>query len=468
MTKKKEDRQKEARYLSDKATMDSNLKVMPKDINGFYYESCPSNYGILRVLPENYIKWAKEKNADILKEQEKEISITKDEIKLNIQEVFPLIKDMLEKYVDMPEDYYDLIAIWIIGTYFHKEFYSYPYLFLNAMRGSGKTRLLKLITTMAWEGDLLASLTESVMFRSVGTLGIDELEGLGRAEQSALRELLNASYKKGTKIHRTKKKKGIEGEEYVLESFEPYRPVIMANINGMEEVLGDRCITLILEKSNHPAKTKLIELFEHEEKINYTLKKMQFTRKSVELCRVYSCLGMYQKWNKYIYAQHNTTTYNTLQYTTIHNNIPDLTEEEFELFNDIYESGIYGRDLELFMPLFLVAEMIGRDELKKMIRIASEITKGKREEQVIESRDVMVIDYVSNLSEGLVAHSMKQLFEEFKEFSGIGNEEDWLNPQWFGLALKRLKLILSKKRKGHGVEVMLDVPKAKQKMIMFK
>ena len=42
-----------------------------------------------------------------------------------------------------------------------------------------------------------------------------------------------------------KKKKTIEGEQQVVEEFEPYRPIIMANIWGMDEVLGERCIQLI-------------------------------------------------------------------------------------------------------------------------------------------------------------------------------------------------------------------------------
>jgi len=471
---------KEARYISDKQSLDSNLKALPKDHEGFYHEKAPYNLGVLNVLPENYEKWAKEKNKELVEIENK--SLTEEEIKEIVRSVYPKVKEMLIKYIDMPEDYYKIVSIWTIGTYFHSGFYSYPYLFFNAMRGSGKTRLLKLVKSMACDGQLLASLTEAVMFRSKGTLAIDEFEGLGRAESAALRELLNASYKKGTTIQRTKKRKGIDGEEYVLESFEPFRPIVMANINGMEEVLGDRCITLILEKSNHPAKTKLIELFEQEENINYTLTNLEIVRTSyeensknrVELCRMYSCFKLYDFWNKYIeFKEKNTTqldihTYNTLLYTTIHTQYNTFTKELFDMFELIYNSGIYGRNLELWMPLFLIAELIGMDELKDMIRIAEAMTQSKKEDEAMESRDVMVIDFVSNRNEELIYYPAKQLFDEFRIFIGATTDDDWVTTQWFGLALKRLKLVTAKRRKGQGMEIMLNVAKAKKKIIMFR
>jgi len=88
------------------------------------------------------------------------------------------IKDILRKYCDLEELDYPIIATWIIGTYFHHQFESFPYLFLNAMKGSGKTRTLKLITNLAKNGEMILSPTEAVLFRTNSTLGIDEFEGL--------------------------------------------------------------------------------------------------------------------------------------------------------------------------------------------------------------------------------------------------------------------------------------------------
>jgi hypothetical protein len=148
--------------------------------------------------------------------------------------------DILKEWVDLKEEYYDIIALWIIGTYSHSTFPSYPYLFLNAMRGSGKTRIMKLITFLSKDGEILNSLTEAVLFRTSGTLGVDEFENIERKGKEALRELLNSAYKKGTKVKRLRKisQKGMEKQ--VVEEFDVYRPIVMANISGMEDVLNDR------------------------------------------------------------------------------------------------------------------------------------------------------------------------------------------------------------------------------------
>ena len=64
------------------------------------------------------------------------------------------------------------------------------------MKGSGKTRTLNLITELSNNGKVLNSLTEAVLFRTTGTLAIDEFEGMERKGQENLRELLNSAYKK--------------------------------------------------------------------------------------------------------------------------------------------------------------------------------------------------------------------------------------------------------------------------------
>ena len=50
-----------------------------------------------------------------------------------------------------------------------------------------------------------------------------------------------------------------------------------------------------------------------------------------------------------------------------------------------------------------------------------------------------------------------------------GSEDmKWLNNKWVGRALKRLSLITEKKRVSHGIQVVLDIGKAKKKIKFFK
>lgn len=376
------------------------------------------------------------------------------------------IRSILSYYLDIPEDKKTIISLWIIGTYLHDKFESYPYLFLNAMRGSGKTRTLKLITSLANKGNMLMSLTEAGLFRTEGTIGIDEFESLGSKEKQPLREMLNASYKKGTKIVRMKKKKTLEGEQQVAEFFEPYRPIVMANIWGIEEVLSDRCISIILEKSDNATYTKLIEDFERNSDI--------LTCKNTFLANLVNIVNEHtekkhlhtpMKWNTYVKnlcSLHTLDTLNTL------NTLCSLTKEEEEFFDLIYETNINGRNLELYFPLFMIAEEIGEDVLLETLEIAKKNVDLKKLDDLVESKDITVYTLVSRLSEGNY-HSVKSLTDTMVLIVGDNLENrQWLNPKWMGSALKRLNLIIDKRRVGNGIEVTLDIQKALNKLEMFK
>ena len=283
---------------------------------------------------------------DLIKENYKSVEKKEEEEKQKelLKEIYLNLIDILKRYVDVPEESYSLIALWIIGTYLHKEFPSYPFLFFNAMKGSGKTRLLKLTTYLSKDGQLLNSLTEAVLFRTSGALGIDEFEGISRKGGENLRELLNSAYKKGTKVKRMRKKKSADGEEQVVEEFDVYRPIILANIWGMESVLGDRCINLILERSTNDKITKTMELFEYDDLI-------QNTKKLLNQCSLWSVVtptNVYQEWNTYIYTHYTTsyTTYNNINYI-------EKSSTLTTLFDSINKSEINGRHLELAMPLLI-------------------------------------------------------------------------------------------------------------------
>ncbi len=204
------------------------------------------------------------------KEKEEVIELSEEEMKKIIVKNYPIIVKLLKKYMIMKEDDYLFVTLWIIGTYFHKDFSAYPYLFFNAMKGSGKSRVLSLITHLCG-GKKLNSLTEATLFRTKGMIAIDEFEAIGRKGSENLRELLNSAYKKGDTVIRMKKINSKEGETQEPEEFEVYRPIAMANIYGMNDVLGDRCIELILEKSEEKKVVTLLEDFDENPVIQRVL-----------------------------------------------------------------------------------------------------------------------------------------------------------------------------------------------------
>jgi hypothetical protein len=406
---------------------------------------------------------------------------TKIIARLKLLDCYHEIIKILKYYLDMNENQYKLIAIWIIATYWHKDFDAFPYLFFNAMRGSGKTRTLKLISSIGAKGDgsVQNNLTEAVLFRiqkGVVTC-IDEMEQVGKKEKQTLRELLNSAYKKGTKVKRMKKVHLRDGsEEQQVVEYEPYFPIAIANIWGMDEVLGDRSITLILEKSNNPAVTKKIENFD-----NPIISKLKRTLKQIsDVSDVTLCQKTYKEdWNRWLDNLH-TTSYNittTLTSLTSQNNTREEAEKNLdilkqeELFSKINDLGIAGRNFELFWPLLVVANNISLEVFEDVCKIASEFCTVKKDDEYNESKDVLLFEFITTLvSFGNDFFMVKELNTRFRNFVGdLDDKEDtWLNEKWLGKALKRLNLRLENKHTNVGSKVRLNYEKAKEKLKMFK
>jgi hypothetical protein len=340
---------------------------------------------------------------------------------------------------------------------------TFPYLFINAMKGSGKTRLLKLIAKLC-NGDVLNSVTEAILFRTKNCLAIDEFEGVGRKGNEALKELLNSAYKKGIKVKRMKKVKTFAGEEQQVEEFDVYRPIVIANIWGMEDVLGDRCIKIILDKSSNPVVTKKIENFSQ----NPQIQKIQ-CRKCMKMSFFNVYTPLENAWNYYIknkYYLHLLHTYTNNTNNTNNTELEKVVSNFLGFFNRLDESNLNGRVLELSFPLLFIADFLGEEEFNKLLKTLREIESEKKEEDVVENLDVAVLDFVSQeLTTGKFI-TLKGIVQRFREH--MQSNEEWINERWMSRALKRLNLMLSKRRTSVGVEILLDIDKALKKMEMFK
>ncbi|MEM2355650.1 MAG: hypothetical protein QXO00_04960 [Candidatus Bathyarchaeia archaeon] len=395
-----------------------------------------------------------------------------DEIKLkecDFQAINDLIVKVLKRYVDMKDEYYQIVSHWIIGTYMHDSFLTYPFLFFNATKSSGKTRLLKLIAELSRNGKLLVNISEAVLFRTAKnrTLCIDELEHITNRDKVILRELLNAAYKRGMCVERVVKVKG-KKEEYIVESFDVYCAICMANIWGLDDVLADRCITLVLEKSNKKEITKLMENYEYDEDI-------QKLKRTFSVCSVvYDASKVYTLYNKYIINNlnnHTLHTFNTLvtqhtQHTL--NDINDIEEIEQEkiihFITKLKESSLTGRDLELFFPLLFISLLTNKfDEL---LAIAEKITQEKKQEEIVENRDTILLEFVAkDLEETNEFISIREIVSQLKEKC---DDAEWITSEWVGRALKRLNLVIEKRRVARGKEVRINFAKAREKLKIFE
>lgn len=405
----------------------------------------------------------------------------KEEVRgeLDFKKVYDLIDRVIRQYCDLREDYYNLLVLWVIGTWMHDKFPSFPFLFFNAMKGSGKSRLLKLLASMSKNGKVMANMSEAVLFRTAqnSSIFIDEFEGVAKKNSNTLRELLNAAYKQGTYVERAFKHKSMkpdekgvmrERDEISIESFNVYCPIAMCNIYGMESVLSDRCITLIIEKSDKPIITKLIETFKQDPVIKEILH--QFSTKKCSYVDVVVENNIeIDHWNTYILSKYNnyTTTYTTITTETTQTT---LNQKEFEFFNKVDATGIDSRHLELFLPLFVLAQKVSNSILEETIVTAKKIVEERKGEDLVENRDVAFLEFLANSDMGIDFVPVTDLVTQFKNYIHEEDEDGrtWVSNKWVGWALRRLNLLIDKKRTGQGMEVMVNFSKVKEKVNMLR
>lgn len=387
-------------------------------------------------------------------EKKEEIILTDEETIKNIREVYKIIIETLRKFMDIKEEYYSTIAIWILGTYFHKSFSTYPYLYFNAMKGSGKTRVLKLIKTLSNNGVLAGSMSEAVLFRTAKdrTICIDEFEDLNNREKNDIKLLLNSAYKEGLNVERlTKNNDG----KYDVESFSVYCPIAIANIWGMENTLSDRCITLILSKSDNPKITRLIENFHTIHTIQPLILPISKGFHTIHTILKTCTDG----WNDYVLGCFNSVI-SVNSVCSVYS-----VYSVYELYNIINDTKISGRDLELFLPLFVMASLISKEVLSEVINTSKEIIIEKKEADRDESRDVQLIEFVSGFS-SIEFVPITTITNQFRDY--VDTEAKWLNTSWVGRALRRLDLVKEKGRAGKSRTALLDVVKAREDIKKFK
>lgn len=141
----------------------------------------------------------------------------------------------------------------------------------------------------------------------------------------------------------------------------------MANIRGMENVLGDRCISLTIEKSDDKQRTSLIENFEYDSEFQIIRGGLLGLIKNFDDDLNYFG-NIFEEWNSYIKkgvkGEKDVIVVKEVKEVkklhTFHTN-----HSIYTFFQKISKTNISGRDLELFFPLFLISDMIGEKNIGK-------------------------------------------------------------------------------------------------------
>jgi hypothetical protein len=160
------------------------------------------------------------------------------------KEIFKSLVAYISEFVYLRDsEMYDMLAAWVIGTYIFRCFRYFPYLHINAEKGSGKTLLMEALAPICFNGELLTNPTGSSLLGIIGrklpTLFIDETEALNTEQAGTKTELmaiLNTGYSSNGRVVHSKN------------DFPTFCPKAFAGIQNINEVLVDRAITVRMSR----------------------------------------------------------------------------------------------------------------------------------------------------------------------------------------------------------------------------
>jgi len=331
------------------------------------------------------------------------------------QEVYTAVKTIFEKYMEFDEPIlYDFASLWTIGTYFFHLFPAYPYLYIGGMKRVGKTKMLQIMKELCFNAILSGDMSTASLFRLVQsgrcTVLLDETEELSNPEtKESIRRLLLNGYKRAGVVFRTDKDSGVP------EAYEVYSPKAIANIKGLEDVLEDRTITIILKRGKNP------------QIINSEIRPEQ---------------PFWQQTRDMLY----------LFYMERFSELGELNECS-ELGG---EDGLNERERELWKPILALAKYFNQrfnglyDRIKEF---AKRKVKEKLVENMTETGDYLLVQTLLETVQTEAYYKVKEVKEALA--SKFDEPQKWLTTKWVGNALKRLGF-KEKRRVGTGYEYKLS------------
>lgn len=160
-----------------------------------------------------------------------------------------------------------LLACWIAMTYCFEEFYYSGYLAIRSAKpGSGKTRLLDLISAFS-KGNppVVTNPTAAVLYRTDQKVFIidevDRLRAQDKQTHGAVLATLNAGFERKGAVPRTEKDK--DGQ-FIVKNHSVYGPKAFAGLQNLDESLADRCFHIEMQKS--PVRPERISMRWYEDK----------------------------------------------------------------------------------------------------------------------------------------------------------------------------------------------------------
>lgn len=298
------------------------------------------------------------------------------------------IVKLLKQYIEFEnQEDYIVAALWIVGTYLQPVWDAYPYLSITGFIRTGKTKTLMFITQLAFNAISSLEMTAPMLYRTVQSLRcsllIDEAEDFKDPEKhAAIRHCLHAGYKRSGRIIR-----GV-GDRHTPTFFELFSPKALVSYEGVEQIIEDRCINIVMIRSiDQSIATAVIRA----EDIVWGELRAQLYRFALTHYR-----------------------------------------EVREGYRNISPAGILiGRPLELWAPILSLSKFFGVYE--KVKKHAISLTKQKEEENVAEARALILLRCLVSIVDEDRMYTCSEI--KATMFEQLDETVEWLQVRWIGRCL---------------------------------
>jgi hypothetical protein len=283
---------------------------------------------------------------------------------------------------------------------------------VGGIRNTGKSKLLAVCSCIDFNSIISAHMTTATIYRLIQnarcSLLIDEAEQLyNRYASEDFRNILLSGYKKGLRVLRCRKDS--EGN-FETEAFEVYGPKMLANIEGLEEVIESRCITIVMQRSQ-----------------NRTI-----TDREVDLTD-----PIWQQLRDKIYP-------------FMMKNWKAIKQTYSELVND---TTISNRNWELWKPMLALAKFFDSTTLLETIKtLAVEKTEEAQNDEM-DNNDYILVQSLLTLVTRDGHYSLGDIRDTMVLLLGNGN---WLTERTVGRMLRRLGFN-RRRRLGTGYQFFLQI-----------
>lgn len=324
--------------------------------------------------------------------------------------IFKLIKNRLDFYFEFPDDYTSsYLALWIIGTYFFPLFRSFNYIYVHGAKASGKSNLLSVLEKVCFNARYSTEITPQTAYRVISqtqcTLLIDETDEFASVRNKPeLMNILRSGYKNGVLIPRQFQRSDRIGDLTTV-YFNGYCPKVMANITGIEDVLLDRAVRIVMQRAVNPIYGERSEYIDTDNSWSY-LRDMLYI------------------YLLYFWKDVKTTYLTTVKPENINN-----------------------RSWELWRPLLSFAKIIGDEVYDDMIKFADIKIRQKQTEEVADERDNLTVQALFELVSVDGWYKLSEIRESFLNQSE--NLDPDKNPSRY-IARNLIKLGYLNKRIVHG------------------